>query len=228
MQVSKASASRRLTAPADPRPRRPPLARRWGFARRPARLSRDEGFARGAAGVTHALLHASFVAWSARGSLPAVAVGLVALGIAGCSAGQVSQTDQMEPAVNGTSADVGAIALRNIVVAYPATDSYRAGGDAPLTLAIVNTGGTDDKLTAVSSPAAGTVELVGDASVPARSALAVVVPEEPATSSPAEPTESAPSSSASSSSTTERPPRSPARSPRPRRPLSRPHRRPPS
>jgi len=131
--------------------------------------------------------------------LPAVVVGLVALGIAGCSSGQATQTDQMEPAVNGNKGDVGDIALRDIVIAYPAKDSYRAGDDAPLTLAIVNTGGTDDKLTAVSTPAAGTVELLGDTTVPARSALAVVVPDESATSSSAEPTESSPSSSASSS-----------------------------
>lgn len=132
--------------------------------------------------------------------LPAVVVGLVALGIAGCSSGQVTQTDQMEPAVNGNKGDVGDIALRDIVIAYPAKDSYRAGDDAPLTLAIVNTGGTDDELTAVSTPAAGTVELLGDTTVPARSALSVVVPDESATSSSAEPTESSPSSAASSSS----------------------------
>jgi copper(I)-binding protein len=131
--------------------------------------------------------------------LPAVAVGLVALGIAGCSSGQATQTDQMEPAVNGNKGDVGNIALRDIVIAYPAKDSYRAGDDAPLTLAIVNTGGTDDELTAVSTPAAGIVELQGDTTVPARSALSVVVPDESATSSSAEPTESSPSSAASSS-----------------------------
>jgi copper(I)-binding protein len=128
--------------------------------------------------------------------LPVVAVGLVALGIAGCSSGQATQTDQMPPAVNGNTGDVGDIALRDIVIAYPANDSYREGDDAPLTLAIVNTGGTDDELTAVSSPASGTVELLGDTTVPARSALSVVVPDASATS-----TEPSPSSTSAEPAT---------------------------
>jgi copper(I)-binding protein len=121
--------------------------------------------------------------------LPAVAVGLVALGVAGCSSGQVTQTDNLEPAVNGNQANVGDIALRNVVVAYPESGSYEAGGDAPLTLTIVNIGGADDELTSVSSPAAGKVELIGRGSLPGRSGLQVVVPESSPSSS-AEPTES--------------------------------------
>jgi copper(I)-binding protein len=128
--------------------------------------------------------------------LPAVAVGLVALGVAGCSSGQVTQTDTIEPAVNGNQGNVGNIALRDVVLAYPESGSYDAGGDAPLTLAIVNIGGTDDELTSVSSPAAAKVELIGRASLPGRSGLQVVVPESSGSSSSVEPTESsAPGSS---------------------------------
>lgn len=123
--------------------------------------------------------------------LPAVAVALVALGVTACSSGQVTQTDSMEPAVNGNMADVGEVALRNVVIAYPESGSYASGDDAPLRLAIINNGGSDDELTSVSSPAAGSVEIVGGAALPARSALEVVVPADSSATSSAEPTESA-------------------------------------
>lgn len=128
--------------------------------------------------------------------MPAVAVGLVALGIAGCSSGQVTQTDTIEPAVNGNQGNVGSIALRDVVIAYPESGGYDAGGDAPLTLAIVNVGGSDDELTSVTSPAAAKVELIGRGTLPARSGLTVVVPESAgsSSSSSAEPTGSAESS----------------------------------
>ncbi len=121
--------------------------------------------------------------------LPAVAVGLLALGIAGCSAGQVTQTDSVEPAVNGNRADVGEIALRDVVLAYPESGRYEAGDEAPLVLTIVNIGGTDDELTSVTSPAAAEVRLLGDVSLPGRSSLQVVVPDESTPSSASSATE---------------------------------------
>src|ERR1044072_8077401 len=121
--------------------------------------------------------------------IPAVAVGLVALGVAGCSSGQVTQTDTIEPAGNGNQGTVGNIALRDVVIAYPEEGAYDAGGEAPLTLAIVNIGGVDDELTSVTSPAAAKVELIGRGDLPPRSGLDVIVPESSAPSS-AEPTES--------------------------------------
>lgn len=110
--------------------------------------------------------------------VPAVALGVSALlGIVGCSAGQVAQTAEMEPAVNGNTGQVGTIALRNVQVAYPENgEAYKAGEDAPLLLSIVNTGGEDDELVGVTSPA-GEVELIGNASIPAGTALHVVLPE---------------------------------------------------
>ena len=65
------------------------------------------------------------------------------------------------------------MALRDVLVVYPESGSYGDGDDAPLTLTIVNTGGVDDELTSVSSPAAADVELVGRVSLPARSGLQV-------------------------------------------------------
>ena len=77
--------------------------------------------------------------------LPALTTGLVAgvvaLGIAGCGSGQVTQTDSVQPAVNGNQGNVGDVALRDVLVAYPESGAYRAGEDAPLTLTIVNAGG---------------------------------------------------------------------------------------
>lgn len=140
--------------------------------------------------------------------LPALTTGLVAgvvaLGIAGCSSGQVTQTDSVEPAVNGNQGNAGDVALRDVLVAYPESGSYREGEDAPLTLTIVNTGGADDELTSVSSPAAADVELIGRGAVPARSGLQVTMPEEsPETEASEPPTTSAPSATQSEPSGTE-------------------------
>jgi copper(I)-binding protein len=137
--------------------------------------------------------------------VPAVALGFSALlGIVGCSAGQVAQTADMEPAVNGNSGQVGEIALRDVMIAFPENGTYQAGDDAPLLLTIVNTGGTDDKLVSVSSPA-GAVQIIGNPSVPGRSALEVVLPaKNPAASSSApETTSSAPATTSSAPATTE-------------------------
>ncbi|MPZ83485.1 MAG: copper chaperone PCu(A)C [Actinophytocola sp.] len=136
--------------------------------------------------------------------VPAVAVGFVALlGIAGCSAGQVTQTDSVAPAVNGNKADLGDIALRDVMIAYPESGAYGKGDQAPLVLTIVNTGAADDELMSVSSPAAGSVELLGDTTVPGRTRLQVIVPEEPVEESSAPvatTTESAESSAPGTSS----------------------------
>jgi len=130
--------------------------------------------------------------------LPAVAVGLAAL-LVGCSAGQVTQTDSIEPAVNGNRGDVGAIALRDVMIAYPESGgTYGADDQAPLVLTIVNTGDADDELVAVSSPIAGEVALLGNTSLPANTRLQVIVPEEPVEAS-----SSAPSSEPSEPSSTE-------------------------
>jgi copper(I)-binding protein len=111
--------------------------------------------------------------------VPAVALGVSALlGIVGCSSGQVAQTAEMEPAVNGNSGQVGTIALRDVQVAFPESgEPYKAGEDAPLQLSIVNTGGQDDELVGVTSPA-GEVELIGNPAIPAGTTLQVVLPDE--------------------------------------------------
>lgn len=140
--------------------------------------------------------------------VPAVAIGVSALlGVVGCSAGQVAQTADMEPAVNGNMAQVGNLMLRDVMVAFPENgEPYRTGEDAPLLLTIVNVGGEDDTLTGVTSEA-GEVEIIGNAKIPGRTALQVVLPgDNPASSSePAEPSSesSEPSSESSESSAPE-------------------------
>jgi copper(I)-binding protein len=136
--------------------------------------------------------------------VPAVAIGVSALlGIVGCGAGQVAQTADMEPAVNGNTGQVGNILLRDVMVAFPGNDEpYLAGDDAPLVLTIANVGSPDDELTSVTSPA-GDVEIIGSAKIPAHFALQVVTPADnpaaPAASSSE--TASSETSDAASSST---------------------------
>ena len=57
---------------------------------------------------------------------PVVAAVGAALLVTGCGAGQITQTDTQVAAINGTSAGVGTIAIRNAEVSYPETD-----GDGP-------------------------------------------------------------------------------------------------
>jgi copper(I)-binding protein len=102
----------------------------------------------------------------------------VAVALSGCGAGQVSQMATQEPAVNGTSATVGPISLRNIHLrAAQSTDYVEPGGDAELLLVAVN-GSPDvnDKLVSVTSDI-GTVSISGDSSLPANGVLVVGEPD---------------------------------------------------
>lgn len=132
--------------------------------------------------------------------VPAVAIGVSALlGVVGCGAGQVAQTSEMEPAVNGNMAEVGNLLLRDVVVAFPEDgEAYKAGDDAPLLLTIANIGTEDDELVGVTSPA-GKVEITGEARIPAQHALQVVLPEESSGASSSSSTSSESSQSSESS-----------------------------
>jgi copper(I)-binding protein len=101
-----------------------------------------------------------------------------ALALGGCSAGQVAQTATQEPAVNGTLATVGPIALRNVHLrATQSTDYVQPGRDVELLFVAVNTSpDVDDKLLSVSSDI-GTVSLSGDTTVPANGVLVVGEPD---------------------------------------------------
>ncbi|WP_224387822.1 copper chaperone PCu(A)C [Pseudonocardia sp. ICBG1293] len=104
------------------------------------------------------------------------AVALTGLLISGCGAGQISQTALQVAAVNGANATVGSVDLRDVQIAYPTAPAgpdalYRQGGAAPIVATLVNTGTVADRLLSVTSPAAASVQVEGDATMPQDIAL---------------------------------------------------------
>lgn len=113
-----------------------------------------------------------------RVKLAACGLAAAAVVLSGCGAGQVSQTATQEPAVNGTSATVGTVALRNIHLrAVQTADYVQPGRDVDLIFTAVNNSpDVDDKLVSVTSEV-GTVTLRGDTTVPAGGVLVVGQPD---------------------------------------------------
>ncbi|HVQ51481.1 MAG TPA: hypothetical protein VMS92_15665 [Mycobacterium sp.] len=83
-----------------------------------------------------------------------------------------------EPAVNGTSANVGPISLRNVHLrAAQSTDYVQPGRDVELLfVAVSSSPDVNDKLVSITSDV-GKVTLTGDTSVPANGVLAVGEPD---------------------------------------------------
>lgn len=98
-----------------------------------------------------------------------------ALVLAGCGAGQITQTDTQQPAVNGTYAQVKTLVLRDAAVQYPVRGvAYSAGQPVPLTLTLVNQGPQDDKLVSVTSEATdGPATLSGSTAIVAGHSLVI-------------------------------------------------------
>lgn len=95
----------------------------------------------------------------------AAAVVMGAMALAGCGAGQITQTSTQVSAVDGASATVGQVGVRNASIIFGSGRNaavYSAGGAAPLQMSIVNFGGTDDRLVSASSAVAGSVTITGD------------------------------------------------------------------
>ncbi|GHF02883.1 hypothetical protein GCM10017786_40380 [Amycolatopsis deserti] len=103
-----------------------------------------------------------------------VAVG-AALALAGCGAGQITQTNTMLPAVNGAMAQAGKLVLRDagLVNRNDCQQAYESGASAPLTLVIANDGTADDELVSVSSANAASATIEGQKAVVAGSKLLV-------------------------------------------------------
>lgn len=104
--------------------------------------------------------------------------GVLALGaalvLAGCGAGQITQTDSQQPAVNGTHAQVKTIDLRNAAVQYPTSGpGYAAGATPALTLTIVNRGAQDDSLVSVTTEGGGQATIEGSKTVVAMHSLVI-------------------------------------------------------
>lgn len=98
-------------------------------------------------------------------ALSAAALGTVLLA-AGCGAGQVAQTAEMQPAVPGanstpTAGADASIQLRNVLIAYPGVEGYEQGDNAPLELFIFNTGQRPVTLVEVTTDAARTAHMTG-------------------------------------------------------------------
>lgn len=121
---------------------------------------------------------------SARLGLVPAALGVgAALVLAGCGAGQITQTDTQVAAVNGAEGRVGSIAVRGVEFVYPASgeNHYPVGSDAPLLLTIANEGTAGDELVSVTSPVAGNVRIEGSTegsiTIPAGHAIVAKAPE---------------------------------------------------
>ncbi|CAN5540063.1 hypothetical protein BH09ACT8_BH09ACT8_29810 [soil metagenome] len=103
---------------------------------------------------------------------------LVATALAGCSAGQISQTATQAPAVNGTTGTVNNITLRNVhIQAVEKGDALEPGSDVDLMFVASNLSpDSPDKLVGITSDV-GSVTVSGDGTVPPNGVLIVGVPD---------------------------------------------------
>ena len=111
--------------------------------------------------------------------LAALAAGAVigAGAIAGCSAGQVSQTSMQQSAVDGNQAVINNVALRNVrIQALQTGDFLRPGATVDLVLVVVNQSpDVTDKLVGITTDI-GKVTVTGDPTLPAGGTLFVGAP----------------------------------------------------
>lgn len=98
-----------------------------------------------------------------------------ALVLAGCGAGQITQTSTIQPAADGALGQAGSVLVRNATLANRdvCEQAYPAGSNAPLQLTIANTGPRDDALVSVSSANAAGAAIEGQKTVVAGSTLVV-------------------------------------------------------
>ena len=134
-----------------------------------------------------------------------------------CAAGRVAQTQNQRPTISGVSAQVGAIAIRNLTVeAPPQGVSYPKGSALRLIGVFVNNGTSSDLLTGITSPSftswgAYSSITSGDQVVAAAAASAAGSTTPSATATPA-PTSSTPAATAGSSAASGSPTSSRSRS----------------
>ncbi len=88
------------------------------------------------------------------------------LAVSGCAAGQYSQTADQVAAIDGANGTVGDIAVLNARLAPTTRESYPTGSNARVLLYISNDGTTADTLEGVSTSAAKSVKITGDAALP--------------------------------------------------------------
>lgn len=88
-----------------------------------------------------------------RAALVAVCATGAALLTGACAAGQVAQTAEEKPALDGTYGQVGKIQLDGVAFRAPSGPSYAGGSSVPLTAYIVNNGQSADRLVKIQSSA---------------------------------------------------------------------------
>ncbi|MCG5431432.1 hypothetical protein LV457_03895 [Mycobacterium sp. MYCO198283] len=104
---------------------------------------------------------------------------LTAALLAGCGAGQISQSADQKPAVNGTGASVGELRLRDVYLqGQQRGDALRPPQRVDLRFAVINDSGVRaDELLSVTSEY-GDVTLTGERDIPANGLLVVGAPEQ--------------------------------------------------
>lgn len=85
---------------------------------------------------------------------------LVAALLSSCGAGQVTQTSRMQPPIGGINLDLGDIAIRNAYVVAPSKTLWQPNTEVPLSIYLANIGTQEDRILAISSPDAKSVQLV--------------------------------------------------------------------
>lgn len=98
--------------------------------------------------------------------------------LTGCSAGQVTQTSTQVPTVQGASADIGDLSLRDIRIPYPSGGSYAEGSTAELVLVVTNQGLAEDTLVAVTGEFFDSAAVPNDDPEPTASGGAPATPTE--------------------------------------------------
>ncbi|HUM00291.1 MAG TPA: hypothetical protein VLU24_12945 [Mycobacterium sp.] len=108
-----------------------------------------------------------------------VAAALIAATLTGCGSGQQSQTATQEPAVNGTSAGVGDIALRDVRIRAEITGAaLQPGESVDLLFVATNQSETEnDRLLGITSDIGSVTLSPANPQIPAAKALIVGKPE---------------------------------------------------
>ncbi|CAJ1504675.1 hypothetical protein MU0083_003496 [[Mycobacterium] kokjensenii] len=115
-------------------------------------------------------------------ALKKAAIGLVAAtALAACGTGQYSQTADQAAAVNGSAADVGDLALRDVQIqAVQSGDALEPGDTVDLVFVVTNQSTqTPDELTEITSPIGKVSPLTGAKTVPVDGVLVVGTPAGP-------------------------------------------------
>lgn len=85
----------------------------------------------------------------------AVGIAVVAaLVTSACAAGQIAQTANVKPSLDGVDRTFGHIAIRGLSIDAPTGPSYQPGSTAGISVVLVNTGHQADALTGISTSAA--------------------------------------------------------------------------